>query len=143
MIQKRNNPGGLTGNEKSAADHFLVHGKKGDAFAASGYSTKNMKPATLSRRAVELFQRPHVMAYIEKMQNKASEEVVFEMKDALEILANIARGIETRGDDRPVGTSEQIKAIERISKLLGWDQPDKVDLGGVSFHFDISNKGKQ
>lgn len=31
-----------------------------------------------------------------------------------------------------------IQAIERLSKLLGWDEPEKVDHGGVIFNLNLT-----
>jgi phage terminase small subunit len=140
MKQKCSKLRPLTARQRKAADHYLLNGDKTAAYRSS-FSHQNQKDTSVNRNAHALFALPHVAAYVEAAQSKAADKAIFDRAKALLILSGIAEGQEVRGEERPVTTGDQIKAIERIAKLEGWDQPEKVDLGGVSFHFDISNKG--
>jgi len=114
MLQKRNNSE-LNGKEKIAADYYVLHGHKSNAYRA-GYGAKNMKPNTVGRRADELFKRPRVAAYVEACRAKQTASNILTRDEALAILTDIAKGA-------------------KVSDLLGEDgeiSPAKVIASGYS-----------
>jgi phage terminase small subunit len=61
--QDKNKP--LTGKERGAALHYLRFGVKTDAYRAF-YNCSRMKVRTVQRRALELFEKPNVVAFVEE-----------------------------------------------------------------------------
>jgi phage terminase small subunit len=91
MIAQPNKTISLTAQELIAAEYYVVHGSKSDAYRA-GYSTRNMKAATVNRAASAVFSRPRVKAYVEELYAKSRSSAVMTRQEALEILSEIARG---------------------------------------------------
>ncbi|MDA3872406.1 MAG: terminase small subunit [Kiritimatiellae bacterium] len=169
MVRNCNNPECLTGKEKIAADHYVAHGNKSDAYRA-GYATAKMKALTVNRRAVEIFARPHVKAYVETLQAQAQTAAILTRQRALEILTDIAEGrisefiqengeIDTAavsrsghtiesfrqavtegGTTRSIKVRDPITAIDRIAKLEGWDKQQDDGDKGVNFTFIIDGE---
>jgi len=80
----------VTPKQRKAIDHFIVHREKTKAYKHA-YSAKNMKPRTINRRAVELFQLPHVKKIVDASIVKASEDAQIDAAWVLKrsaILAN-------------------------------------------------------
>jgi len=82
---------GLTPRQAAAVRHFLTHGCMTAAYRHA-YSTANMKPATVNRRAIDLFQKPAVAARVEQLRAQTEERAALSRHEALGILAEIARG---------------------------------------------------
>jgi len=82
---------GLTPRQAAAVRHFLTHGNMTAAYRHA-YSTANMKPATANRRAIDLFQKPAVVARVEQLRAECEAHAAMSREEALEIAANIARG---------------------------------------------------
>ena len=159
----------LTIKEQAAADHFIVHGNKAGAYRAS-YSTTNMKPSTIERRSLEVFSRPQVQAYVDAAKKAATSKAVLTRQEALEILSDIARGkladfftedgvidltaiaasgysleefsvaVGKFGDTTKIKVRNPIQAIERLSKMLGWDQAQKIELEGCTFDINLAGE---
>ena len=160
----------MTGNEAIAADHYILHGNKSDAYRA-GYNASSMKANTVGRRAYEVFKRPRVIAYVEKCRAEVTVKNILTRNEALAILSDIARGklsnyMDATGEISPVKVAEAgysleaceclttdrgnqhkikirnpIQAIERIAKMLGWDESPKMDHGGVTFNLNLAGDG--
>ena len=54
---------GLTPRQAMAVEHYVLHGCMSDAYRHA-YSTANMQPATVNRRAIDLFSVPQVAARV-------------------------------------------------------------------------------
>ena len=160
---------GLTAKQQAAADHFIVHGDVGAAYR-SAYSTGRMKDTTIAARATEVFKHPKVVAYVDAAKKAATSKAVMTRQEALEILSEIGRGklsdfinengeIDKEavskagysleefsiaagkyGDNKKVKVRNPIQAIERLSKMLGWDKQAELDIGGVTFHINLKGE---
>lgn len=156
----------LTRKQRAAAEALVRGATQADAYA-SAYNCSRMKDCTVKQRAWELFQLSHVAAYVRELQDRAADAAVMDRREALLTLTQIARGklgkyltasgqidteklpeagaeLESTGfSDSPDGHREQIKlrdpirAIERLAKMLGWDQPDKLEVAGVTFSLNL------
>ena len=62
----------LTPKQQKAVDNFIVHRDKSKAYRHA-YATKNMKPRTINRKAIDLFNLPHVKALTDASIEKASD----------------------------------------------------------------------
>jgi len=137
---------------------------------AYAYDCSKMKRNVICQRAWELFQLPHVAAYAKKLRDEVMSKSCLSRREALEILASIARGklaayLEKNGDinssklvesgadleevaiahsrygtSRKVRIRNPIQAIERIAKMCGWDKQGTLELDGVSINLNLGGK---
>jgi hypothetical protein len=91
MDSRHKDEHGLTPKQAMAVEHYILHGCMSDAYRHA-YSTANMKPATINRRAIELFAKPHVTARVQALREQNNRISELSRKEALAILARIARG---------------------------------------------------
>ena len=129
-----------------------------------------MKASTVHRRAQDVFDREAVKAYVKKCKDEASSIAVLTRQEALKILSEIARGklsdfftpeggIDKQavakagysleefciaagkyGDNTKIKVRSPIQAIERLSKMLDWDQSKSLDLDGVTFNLNLARE---
>ena len=62
-----------TAKEQKAIDHYIVHRNKSDAYRHA-YSSDNMKPQTINRNAILVFNRPRVKQIVDTAIKKVSED---------------------------------------------------------------------
>ncbi|MFO8006980.1 MAG: terminase small subunit, partial [Candidatus Brocadiia bacterium] len=91
MDSRHKDKHGLTPKQAMAVEHYILHGCMSDAYRHA-YSTANMKPATVNRRAIELFAKPHVASRVQALREENDRLCQLTRKEALAILARIARG---------------------------------------------------
>ena len=137
MSASRKTATGLTDKEQKAADHFLANGSKGDAYRHA-YKCSRMKKDTVNSAAYTLFEKKEVKAYILEQQQQMQQETRLTREICMNVLADII--LSPR--DETIRAGDQIRAIERAAKMLGWDQAEKLDLGGVVFNFGIPEPRK-
>jgi phage terminase small subunit len=123
----------LTGKQKAAADHYLIHGDKSAAYRHA-YATARSKPESVHRNACHLFETPHVREYVQAHQQEATSDAVLTRTQALELLTKIAN---QEPDGNIITTRDRISAIDKLAKLQGWDTPAKVDLGNIVYNITI------
>ena len=63
----------MTPKEQKAIDYFIVHRTKSDAYRHA-YSCGKMKIETIHRKAVELFDKPHIAEAVATAINKISDD---------------------------------------------------------------------
>jgi phage terminase small subunit len=74
--ERQDNGKKLTGKEQKAVDYFIVHRVQVDAYRHAYTVGPDTKPATVHRKAKEVFDRPHVRAAVEAGINAASDAAV-------------------------------------------------------------------
>ena len=165
---KTNPTNGLTQKQKAAADHYLMHGNKANAYRHA-YNCSRMKKITSAARATELFQHPNVMRYIDEVRQKATSKAAMTQEEAINILSEMGRGklsefLNDAGEVDPVkvahagyslhaydvawseaGPSRKVKmrdpiqAIKLLADMLGWNAPQKHEhSGGINFYFNTN-----
>jgi len=80
----------LTGRERKFAMEYVSNGGNATAAYRAAYSTDRMKDMTISRRAVEVKDRPKVAAEIERLRAETKKRWRLEIDRVLEELAYIA-----------------------------------------------------
>jgi len=97
-----------------------------DAYKKSGYSTKNMKPATINREAHELRKNPNISARIKELQEKAETDVVMSVRERMVWLTNLINGtykekvlVEGVEAEREAYTPDKLKALDILNKMCG------------------------
>jgi len=117
------------------AEHYVANGHVWHAYQAAGYSVQG-SDRTQRRRADEIIKRPNVQAYIAKLRSKAAKKAVLSRARALELLAEIAEGETPK--TRDASHSDRIRAMERASKMQGWDKPDRLQVDGLEINLNTS-----
>lgn len=116
----------------------ILSGKTGSDAYRSAYATKGTNNSTIARNAHELSSHPEIIAYIAQERAKLDGEDLLTRKEAVAILAKIAKG-----KDRGASHRDKIAAVTQASKMLGYDAPTKteVKLEGSLLH--QIRRGKQ
>jgi phage terminase small subunit len=106
----------LTGRQREFAI-FMASGELSGAEAArkAGYSHKAAR-----QQAQRMLTNDDIVAAINEMKEAAVDEAIMDRHEALKALTDIVR-------DETQNTHTTIKAIDSLSKMQGWNAPDKVD----------------
>jgi len=112
----------MTAKQQAFANGILA-GKTGSDAYRSAYGTKSSNNATIARQAHLLSNHPEIVAYIAKEQAKTADENLLTRKEAVGILAKIAKG-----KDRTASSRDKIAAVAQVSRMLGYDSPTKVEV---------------
>lgn len=126
---------------------LLVEGKlsKPDAYRKA-FKCKDMKQATASKAASRLSKNVEIQRYIDTLNAQLDKSAVATKQECLEFLTAVLRTpIGQVGDDSPLcqeiaytdsGTRKKmpgkIEAVRELSKLAGYNEPEPVDVPGLS-----------
>ena len=111
----------LTAKQLAYAKGILA-GKTGSDAYRSSYDSKGDNKA-IAEKACRLSKHPEIMAYIAQERAKIDGEDLLTRKEAVAILAKIAKG-----KDRGATHRDKIAAVTQASKMLGYDAPQKVEM---------------
>lgn len=106
----------LTPKQKIFCEEYVVDWNATRAAIAAGYSENSAKVI-----GHENLTKPYIADYIQEIQKDISKLA------GVSALSNIQNLIKIR-DNKKEKTSDRIKSIEVINKMLGYDSPDKIDL---------------
>jgi len=98
----------------------LLDGKSGSAAYRAAYNTRGGS-RVVARKAVDLKKHPAVQHYLQSMRADSRADKILGRQRSLELLSDIAR-------NNALPARDQIKAIETLSKLQGWDAPKKSEV---------------
>lgn len=163
----------LTIKQENACNYYIESGDKSEAYRRA-YSCVNMKPESINRKAVELFDNVKITARIKELQNELKRKSDITKDEAIRELRNIVRvnpldyveilpdeQIEIKDNGDIISSNKQtvfvknlydltpdqqrciksispvkggikvefeskISAIDRLSKMLGWDEAIKT-----------------
>jgi hypothetical protein len=108
--------GVLTDQEMAFAREIVGGASMRQAGIAAGYASKQSGPVS------KMAARPRVQAEIARLRKLADRAAVASCVEAQEMLTGIMR------NESPKLAME---AVDRLSRLLGWDAPAKVEVGGT------------
>lgn len=111
------NENGLTEMEQRFCDEYLVDFMAGPAAQRAGYAEKSSRVS-----GYLLLRRPAVQAYINSKKKELSD---FLQVTKEELIADL---IKLKDDNFKTRPSQSIKAIETINKMLGYNEPDSIDI---------------
>ena len=104
---------------------FVVNGESAaEAYRLAGYKGRG---SAATSGAHEIMTKPDVAAYIKQLRSEASASVALSRDKALDRLSAIV----SEGSDR-----DAIAAIARAAKMLGWDEPARVEQKLSTLDFD-------
>lgn len=119
---------GLTPKQEAFAQAFIDLGVASHAYKKA-YNTENMEYTTIKREAHELVKHPAVSARIKMLRDEAKEDIQI----TREMIASKMYDIMSNTKDEKTA----IKAGESLSKLMGLNEPDKLDFNGGGFNINI------
>jgi len=113
MVKKRTYK--LTEMQKRFCDEYINCLNGSEAARKAGYTQKN--PDAI---AIQLLRKTHVLDYLKQLQNKASKKLNISRDEILTRYWKLA--------DNAKKDSDKLKALELTAKMLGFNEPDKLDL---------------
>jgi hypothetical protein len=122
----------ITDKNLACIDEYLTNGfQQVDAYLKVYGNDKKESAAV---RASILFSKPEIQAILKEKQKEVQERVMITKEDIVKDLIKIKDLCFT--DKKAVHNS--IKALETINKMLGLNEPEKVDVRG-SVDFNIKD----
>ena len=104
----------LTEKQKRFCEFYIVNWNASDAARKAGYSKK-----TAYSIGEENLRKPELQAYIAEIQKDISKIA------GISALSNINDLIKIKNESERDG--DKIRSIEVINKMLGYNEPDKID----------------
>jgi len=108
----------LTSKQKAFADAYLAGATGSDSYRTA-YNTKGNNRA-VARKAVTLLTNPKVIAYLDQMRAELKKSTILDKQKSLERLTGIAQNDKATHRD-------QIAAVKQLSRMLGFDAPQKIE----------------
>lgn len=143
----------LTPKQEGFCQEYLKSGNASEAYRLN-YNCSNMKPESVHRKAVELFENVNVTARINDLKAQTREnhkidrafiiEKHQKMLNAWERLNELgAKDKLTKQEEKQfyllkelVKGSDYRGSLDALSKMLGLNEPDKVEVSqGISLNF--------
>lgn len=155
----------LTPKQERFCNYYIETGNASEAYRRA-YDAGKMKPDSVNRKAFELLENVKIAARVRELQEEFNRKSDLTKEEALCILGNMAKA--NVGDALVVSAEEfkrlpeqvrasvqsveifpdgkvkvrmynKIDAIDRLSKMLGWDSPQKVDVKSMLFDIDTGD----
>jgi len=98
----------LTIKQENFCNEYIKTGNKSEAYRFA-YNAENMKPETINRKAVELFEHGNIRAMVEQLQKKVSKRNNIDVDWCIQQLKTI---VEDNEKDR-------VQALDKLMKHLG------------------------
>jgi Terminase small subunit len=102
---------------------YVATGNASEAYRRAGFNSK-----TPDGNAGRLISSDSIQRRISEIQAKNDRKMALSRDEALNILAEIARGPR----DEFIKASDQERAIEIASRMCGWNEPDEVRLSAAN-----------
>jgi len=98
----------LTIKQENFCNEYIKTGNKSEAYRFA-YNAENMKPETINRKAVELFEHGNIRAMVEQLQKKVSKRNNIDLDWCIQQFKTI---VEDNEKDR-------VQALDKLMKHLG------------------------
>jgi len=98
----------LTIKQENFCNEYIKTGNKSEAYRFA-YNAENMKPETINRKAVELFEHGNIRAMVEQLQKKVSKRNNIDVDWCIQQFKTI---VEDNEKDR-------VQALDKLMKHLG------------------------
>lgn len=155
----------LTPKQERFCNYYIETGNASEAYRRA-YDARKMKPDSVNRKAFELLENVKIAARVRELQEEFNRKSDLTKEEALRILGNMAKAdvgdalvvsaeefknlpeqvrasvqsVEIFSDGKvKVRMYNKIDAIDRLSKMLGWDSPQKVDVKSMLFDIDTGD----
>ena len=107
----------LTLKQEKDVQHFLIHGNKAAAYRHA-YSCENMKTTTIQRKALVLFDKGMIRAWLEHYRSQREKVFDISLDTVLKTLSTVMNSGLKAGDLSPV-----VAAIDKVCKIKGLYAP--------------------
>jgi len=118
---------GLTPKQEAFCKAYLETGNASAAYRQS-YSVKKATPKSVNEVSSRLLSEIKISSRIEELKAEITKNFVWERKDSLEVLREIARA-ETL--DSPPAHRDRIAAVKELNSMHGYNAPVKSQLIGA------------
>lgn len=105
----------LTDKQERFCNEYINCLNGAEAARKAGYTQKNA-----DAMAIQLLRKSQVLEYLKSLQAKVAQKINITREDILERYWKLAEGAEK--------DSDRLKALELTAKMLGFNEPDKIDL---------------
>lgn len=109
----------LTSKQEKFIREYLKGKSATESYKAAGYSTKNMKPATVHNNAYMLLNKSEISARIEESKTKSLEKAEISREWIIEKLRENAEQCMTSGSDEDNPSTFNPNAANKALELLG------------------------
>ena len=106
----------LTKKQVIWAEHFALNRNASAAASHAGYSSKTVR--NIGYRNI---RNKLLMEYVADFREESWSEDKMELSEVLATLSQITR-------DADAKTSARVQAANALAKIMGWNQPEKIDL---------------
>ena len=131
----------LTVKQEAAVHEYMKNGGNKSAAYRHAYNTGNMKESTINVRACELFKESKITVRLKELQeelqadNKMTKEWVLEQLQLVVSKSSqgemiVGKDGETSGEWK-YDSSGVNKALDTVSKMMGYYAPEKQELSGT------------
>jgi phage terminase small subunit len=114
----------LTQKQEKFCHYFVECGNASKAYRRA-FSAANMKPETVNVKASELFNNGKVTVRVKELQGELQSKSNITKERVIDELAKI-------GFADIDNLHAKIKALESISRMLGFNEPAKIESTGIS-----------
>nr|DAE61773.1 MAG TPA: Terminase small subunit [Caudoviricetes sp.] len=125
----------LTPKQEKFCNAYIETGNASEAYRLA-YSCQNMKSETVNRMAFELVNNRKIAARVAELQAELKAKSDVTKEEIIKLCADVLRGenitdyMEERDGKRSERTIPKTWAIERLCKMLGFDNPTKTEVTG-------------
>lgn len=119
----------LTPKQERFAQEVASGKSQAEAYRTAFDVKPTTKPETTFANASRLMADSNVAARVAEIRAAAVEQLVWTMQDSLEVLAQIAKGLDE--DAKP---SDKVNAVKAINTMYGLDAPSKISMNGNMVH---------
>lgn len=119
----------LTPKQERFAQEVASGKSQADAYRAAFNVKPTTKPESVQVNASKLMADAKVAQRVAEIRAAATERLVWTIQDSLDVLASIAKGLDT--DAKP---SDKVNAVKAINAMYGIDAPSKVNMTGDMVH---------
>jgi Phage terminase, small subunit len=116
-------PKRLTPVQERFCSLYVSSGNAAEAYRRAGYHAKDADVC-----ACKLLGTAKIANHLQELKAKNDRKMALSRDEALNILAEIARGPR----DEFIRASDQERAIEIASRMCGWNEPDEVRLSAAN-----------
>lgn len=123
----------LTVKQENFCNFYVETGNASEAYRRA-YECRNMKPKTVSRKALELMENGIITAYIEKLREELKAKSDIRKEDIIRLCAEVLGGesvidfTEENNGNIKKRTVPKTWAAERLCKMLGFDSPTEISV---------------
>ncbi len=162
----------LTVKQGSFCQKYLECGNASEAYRFA-YNCEKMKPETIKRKAAEVMANGNVTATLNNLRAKAEERAELKMDEVVRLLSDaimadvtdyvtpdgkirvediqkmpvekrrLIESIQATKDGVKISLMGKASAIERVSKMLGWDAPQKHEFPQAKITIRYTNPGDE